>query len=165
MYFVTTWIFAIIIVVGFVMIRIELLKMKFFTPKNNKSNSDGFVMISESMLHTFSKMFFQFQTWSWIFSKHTQSHGHSDDQYECLAHSISYRSSDWWSVLKQNSISHYFPCDSVLCPTNHHNFKEWKYEKVLLENTQKSGSFFAWKFNTWSKQPCIKGKQCVNMRK
>ena len=52
MYFVTTWIFAIIIVVGFVMIRIELLKMKFFTPKNNKSNSEGFVMISESMLQT-----------------------------------------------------------------------------------------------------------------
>ena len=45
MYFVTTWIFAIIMVVGFVMIRIELLKMKVFIPKNNKSNSEGFVMI------------------------------------------------------------------------------------------------------------------------
>ena len=57
MYFVTTWIFAIIMVVGFVMIRIELLKMKVFTPKNNKSNTEGFVIISESMIHIHENAF------------------------------------------------------------------------------------------------------------
>ena len=47
-YFVTTWIYVIILVVGFVMIRIELLKMKVFSTQNNKSNSEGFVLLSET---------------------------------------------------------------------------------------------------------------------